>query len=382
MDGKIPPEVYATLRRTLDKLSLVGSITVDPAVQAQELTQSVGEEISRMIEQQKKLEKRFEELVSAQHVLRTLPNKSKLRENQAELQQVAEQLRQSTKQLCRNLKDNPNVAENMAKVATERQSLQLLLNNTLHELELFRKAQPLIESVMAMEAAEVKMRGTIEHERTTTSTVKQLRNDLKDEKIDHEEKTKEQKKLVFGLKEGLAEMKMGTAVEIRYLDKDSSAKNEHLRRLEQTQLEDMRRELVLVRQQTEIEANVHSATADFLRHMSAKMQEARVNWSARHDEDLANRDTDVEQLRANHARDTCVLRDMEEKHAAELRLKNEREMRNADDRDRSDLEVQRIAAYTKAAIIVQAYWRGYTQRKGAKGGKGKGGKAKAKPKKK
>jgi hypothetical protein len=75
--------VYATLRRTLDKLSLVGSITVDPAVQAQELTQSVGEEISRMIEQQKKLEKRFEELVSAQHVLRTLPNKSKLRENQA-----------------------------------------------------------------------------------------------------------------------------------------------------------------------------------------------------------------------------------------------------------------------------------------------------------
>jgi hypothetical protein len=35
---------------------------------------------------------------------------------QAELQQVAEALRQSTKQLCRNLKDNPNVQENMAKV--------------------------------------------------------------------------------------------------------------------------------------------------------------------------------------------------------------------------------------------------------------------------
>lgn len=51
-------------------------------VQAQELTQSVGEEITRMIAQQKNLEQRFEELVSAQHVLRHLPNKSKLRENQ------------------------------------------------------------------------------------------------------------------------------------------------------------------------------------------------------------------------------------------------------------------------------------------------------------
>eukprot|EP00955_Chlamydomonas_euryale_P046460 353435-Chlamydomonas_euryale.AAC.16 len=65
------------------------------------------------------------------------------------------------------------------KVAMERQSLQLLISRTLHELEVFSKAQPLIESVMAMEAAEVQMQRTIEHERATTATVKQLRNDLK-----------------------------------------------------------------------------------------------------------------------------------------------------------------------------------------------------------
>lgn len=70
------------LKQTLEKLALVGVITVDPKVQAQELTTSVGEEITRMIEEQKHLEARFEELVSAQHVLRNLPNKSKLRENQ------------------------------------------------------------------------------------------------------------------------------------------------------------------------------------------------------------------------------------------------------------------------------------------------------------
>ncbi len=70
------------LKSALDKLALVGIITVDPKLQAQELTQSVGEEIARMITEQKNLEKRFEELVSAQHILRTLPNKSKLKENQ------------------------------------------------------------------------------------------------------------------------------------------------------------------------------------------------------------------------------------------------------------------------------------------------------------
>ncbi len=55
---------------------------MDPKVQAHELTQSVGEEISRMITEQKKLEARFEELVSLQHVLRHQPNKTKLLENQ------------------------------------------------------------------------------------------------------------------------------------------------------------------------------------------------------------------------------------------------------------------------------------------------------------
>lgn len=104
-------QVYSVIKHLLDKLALVGIINVDPKVQAQELTQSVGEEITRMIGQQKELERRFEELVSAQHTLRQLPNKAKLRENQVELQQVAEALRQSTKTLCRHV---PNASTHSA----------------------------------------------------------------------------------------------------------------------------------------------------------------------------------------------------------------------------------------------------------------------------
>lgn len=60
----------------------------DPKVQAQELTASVGEEITRMIAEQKKLEQRFEELVAQQHVLRHQPNKNKLMENQVRTMQA------------------------------------------------------------------------------------------------------------------------------------------------------------------------------------------------------------------------------------------------------------------------------------------------------
>uniref|UniRef100_A0A6S8JR28 Dynein regulatory complex protein 9 n=1 Tax=Dunaliella tertiolecta TaxID=3047 RepID=A0A6S8JR28_DUNTE len=392
-EGKVPPSisrlaadqtlelspveaahVYAVLKRTLDKLALVGIITVDPKVQAQELTQSVGEEITRMIAQQKHLEQRFEELVSAQHHLRHLPNKSKLRENQAELQHVAESLRQSTKQLCRNLKDNPNVQENMAKVATERQSLAMLMSSTLTELDVYQKVTPIVASVLAHEAAKKQMERTIEHERTTTSAVKQLRNDLKDEKIDHEDKMREKKKVVEQLKHELKELHMATAVDTRFLKKDCYAGNETLQRLENTQLADMRKELTLIQQQLEIETGVHETSKEFLKRLSTRLQEESINWNQRHDDDLQAKDRDLELLKQNHIRDERRLKELEEKYKMELTLKGERDNKEAEEREKAEMDIMLHDKRLQSAIKIQAVWRGFLVRRGPSKKKGKAGK--------
>ena len=76
-DGHACEQVYAVLKSVLDKLSLVGVIAVDPQEQAMVLTQSVGEEISTMIAEQRELEKKFEALINQQHLLRNAPNKNK-----------------------------------------------------------------------------------------------------------------------------------------------------------------------------------------------------------------------------------------------------------------------------------------------------------------
>jgi 3-deoxy-D-manno-octulosonic-acid transferase len=99
--------VQAVLQNALDKLALANVLMVDPSMQAQELTKSVGEEISHMITQQKQLEQRFQQLMAAQPALRAMANKANLQKNQAQLQEVSSALRQATKQLCRNLRDNP-----------------------------------------------------------------------------------------------------------------------------------------------------------------------------------------------------------------------------------------------------------------------------------
>lgn len=149
-------QVQAVLQNAIDKLALMSVILVDPTMQAQQLTQSVGEEISRMITQQKQLEQRFQELIAAQPALRAMANKKNLHNNQTELQEVSAALKQATKQLCRNLRDNPNVSENMAKVAAQRETLQVLFSNTIDSLLLHGTVQPVIEAVLAAEQAEVR----------------------------------------------------------------------------------------------------------------------------------------------------------------------------------------------------------------------------------
>lgn len=57
----------------------------------------MGDEISRVILEQKQLEQRFEALISQRGLLKAMPNKTKYKENQKELHDVAEQLRNSTK---------------------------------------------------------------------------------------------------------------------------------------------------------------------------------------------------------------------------------------------------------------------------------------------
>jgi hypothetical protein len=220
-------QVQAVLQNAIEKLALMSVLVVDPASQAHTLTKSVGEEISRMIVQQKQLEHRFQELIAAQPALRTLPNKDALQGNQAELQEVSAALRQATKQLCRNLRDNPNISQNMAKVAAQREALQVLFSNTLDSLAAQGTVQPIIEAVLAAEQAEVggackahrarlpaagktaclaphhttlhaawhthtqvHMRELVEAEKAATAQVKGLKSDLATEKAQHEQQVR------------------------------------------------------------------------------------------------------------------------------------------------------------------------------------------------
>ena len=113
----------AVLDEAVEKLTFLGSITPDVLQHRDELSKFVGDEISRIIVEQRHLEARYEELIAERGTLKGLANKARYKEVQQEIAEVSRSLRESTKHLCRNLKDNPNISGNLIKIQRERADL-------------------------------------------------------------------------------------------------------------------------------------------------------------------------------------------------------------------------------------------------------------------
>mmetsp|Transcript_34645 Transcript_34645/g.92166 ORF Transcript_34645/g.92166 Transcript_34645/m.92166 type:complete len:233 (-) Transcript_34645:1636-2334(-) len=146
----------AILDETIEKLSFLGSITPDVLQHRDELSKFVGDEISHIIYEQRQLEARYEELIAQRGALKGLANKSKYKEVQCEIQDVSRALRESTKNLCRNLKDNPNISDNLVKIQQERTELIEILAQTVREMQESGTFKTLVMKVHGDKMAQVR----------------------------------------------------------------------------------------------------------------------------------------------------------------------------------------------------------------------------------
>lgn len=110
--------VAAILTESIKKLDIINSLNIEEHPHKEELSDLVNDEISRIIEEQRRLQIKYQELIMQRSNLKNVTNKAKYKEIQSEIEETATSLRYATKVLCRNLKENPDVAENVSKVSS------------------------------------------------------------------------------------------------------------------------------------------------------------------------------------------------------------------------------------------------------------------------
>eukprot|EP00434_Breviolum_minutum_P017782 symbB.v1.2.015697.t1/scaffold1180.1/size133432/6 len=339
----------------------------------------MGDEISRIIQEQRDLERKYEELIAARGQLKGLCNKARFMETQKEIQDVAHKLKESNKSLCRNLKENPNVQGNLQKMQAERSQVQEWLEETKTDL-MDMSFQNLVAKVEAERREQERLSEVKKKEQKNSQAVKDLEAELQRERADHEKETKIANQEIKELKEELQKNKTISDIEFKFEEKKLRAREQALLRIHAQMEKKLIEELDRLLEAQEMETAVHERAHAFLDERIVHLQDQKDVWAKDHEKEVDNRTVELEMLRERRTAVHEELQRLDElraKEAEDYKAK-ENEMRNA-----VLIEKQRREQYQRmaeAVLFLQEEGRNYMarieQRKAMKGKKGKKGKKK------
>ena len=327
-----------------------------------ELSKFVGDEISRIVVEQRQLEARYEQLITERGELKGLANKAKYKEVQNEIAEVSRQLREATKQLCRNLKDNPNIQSNLLKIQRERTELieVRLLHVTafwgLLSLSLFvdvlgnsaasTNFAPWPLQVLVAGAKELKEKGTygpivaacaaaheateraatvVERERIMAAAVQSLDRELTEEKAAHQAAMAAQRETIEALKVELQRVKSSATVEAEYVRRSELGQTGGVVRVQSKAELEASRRIAALREKLAMEVVCHEEAAAFLTRKAHAVAQEQARWTARAEEEGAAKDRELEaarekQLASRERLDALQARKAADDAAEQVRL--------------------------------------------------------------
>ncbi|CAE7664158.1 DRC9, partial [Symbiodinium pilosum] len=363
------------------KLSFLTSISSSASVHGDELTQFMGDEISRIIQEQRDLERKYEERIAERGQLKGLCNKAKFMETQREIQDVAHKLKESNKSLCRNLKENPNVQGNLQKMQAERAQVQEWLEETKTDLMEMSFAN-LVAKVEAERREQERLSEVKRKEQKNSQAVKDLEDDLQRERSDHEKETKIANQEIKELKEELQKNKTISDIEYKFEEKKLRAREQALLRIHAQMEKKLVEEVEKLVDAQDMETAVHERAHAFLDQRIKHLYDENIAWTKDHEKEVDNRTVELDMLKERRAAAHTELAELEERRGleADSYKEKENEMRNA-----VLIEKQRREQYQRmaeAVLFLQDEGRKYlgrldARRAAMKGKKGKKGVDKA-----
>jgi hypothetical protein len=336
--------IQVLLDANLKKLEFLSSISQGTG---SELTEFMGDEISRIIQEQRDLEKKYEELIALRSTLTGLSNKTKLKEVQAEILEVSHKLRESNKSLCRNLKENPNVQENLQKMQDERKRVQQWLEDLRTELDEC-SFQLLMTKVEEERKDQELLHEVKKKEREATGTVRSLEADLQKEYTEHEKESKQGTDEIKKLKEELQELKTRSAIETSFLEKKLRAKENATLRIFAQKEKALEEEHDHLKRMIHLEESVHDKIDDFMTRRLEDLGVQTEQWKERAEKEIQDMIDKRDKLREDRGKgleERTKKEDRKREDMARLRTREE-EQRNQvmQEKQKSEQEEQQKLA--------------------------------------
>ncbi|CAM9864133.1 unnamed protein product [Chrysoparadoxa australica] len=373
--------MVAMLEDTGERLTFLGSITPDVLQHRDELSKFVGDEISRIIQEQRQLGARYAELIAQRSALKELANKSRYKEVQAEIQEVSRALRDSTTNVCRNLKDNPNISGNLQKIQRERSELIDLLSATCREMCATGTFTSLVNVVEEDRLSQSRQSELVRREKAATATVRRLETELKAERGKHARQVSTHSSSMAELKQTLTEVKRTSSTNVKYSRKDHAAKVSSLLRLHRQHERELENKVNELEAQKQVELTVHQETMDFLEGKRGQLGDDLDAWEEKYATEHGGLEAEYEALVIEREEMLLNLEDLKKRRAVELELDDQRRAEKERliqmERDQVELGKRQDRAAGQIQRIFKRFMKHVAENGGGKKGKkGKKGKDK------
>mmetsp|Transcript_6400 Transcript_6400/g.24125 ORF Transcript_6400/g.24125 Transcript_6400/m.24125 type:complete len:306 (-) Transcript_6400:313-1230(-) len=254
----------AVLGRLFQRLRLLNLLKVDGVEQAAEMSRGVGAEISRVMQTQFLLEKRFESLLGERETLMHAANKAPYLENQRRVSETATTLRSTTRELCVNLKESPDLRANLLWAVGLRAELQSLVAETLQTLRDDNSFPGLVRRRVKEQAKDLDKEQVHIRETNVSREVDLLKIHIRAEQEAYDAWEANKTKIVDEMKHDLKTKKTKTGVETVFAKKDVMANSECGARTRAQALSSLRRETEVLLGEALRETNAHRTIATFL----------------------------------------------------------------------------------------------------------------------
>lgn len=373
--------IVAILEDAVEKLSFLDSITPDVLQHRDELSKFIGDEIKRTMDEQNALEARYEELIEKRAAMKGLGNKNKYKEVQEEIEDISRALKDSTNNLVRSLKENPNVSGNLIKVQRDRTELRDLFVRVNQELRDRGTYTAITHRVDEENTAKIRFNQLKTREKSLRDTVTKLQEQLSDEQRSFAKNTQDQKLAITQLKDELQTIKGSASTNTKFKRKESLAAVASIWR--QLKLKERIYEEQLAESEDKIQTEtvVNSETKNFLQRKLTKLHKDVEEWEGKYDKDIGEIDHRIETLTQEREQQLVKLEELRARRQVELdaerAAKEEADLKAQNARDEKAL----LKRQNLAARVLQKEMRGFLKRKAEfeamnpkKGKKGKGDK--------
>ncbi|KAJ3230558.1 hypothetical protein HDU81_004435 [Chytriomyces hyalinus] len=340
----------AIFEDALEQLAVLGDISQEVA---RADTKPLGEEITRILRDQRTLESRFQNLVVDQEKLKSLPNKTKFKENQLAIMDVTNELQHGTHVLAKNLKAHPSVAHNLAKIQNEQSNLQALISRTIRELR-EQRFDSLASAVEEEKKKKNTLQNTINREKEASELQRSLQKELSNERRLLEEEVNERNQVIQQLKDTIQEINRLTNSEQKYIKKETKAHENSVKQQCQIREQELIEEKNLKSKSIQLEQRAYEQIVDFLSRQRKGLETQIQEWMVKYEEDTEAKSTELESLKQKRTTDLDKFEELVTAYEELEKIVEEDRQTKAREAEEKRVLNERIAACSK----IQRWWRG------------------------